>query len=186
MKLSKSVSGFFKTKKRKKKKLFCPLIRGRGGGLKALVDWDCPLEKNFSFVASLKEIQKTIQVNSEVFHIFLSNKFLYLLKTIFFFGIKDDRINMAVFFQYFVKNDLYNVQCIVTLDKSLFTGYQKHTAMFNLSPCTGNPFFFWEYWLSLTVYRVQYRLLYRYERYNAGNPNPISQYLLFKQGINLG
>ena len=44
-----------------------------------------------------------------------------------------NQINMAVFFWYIVKKGL--VQCTplyaCTLDKSLFTRYQKHTAMLN-------------------------------------------------------
>ena len=68
-------------------------------------------------------------------------------------NIQPDQINMAVLFWYLVKRDAIvryyaaqysNVQW--TVDKSSFTRYKKHTAMYNLSPCTwtrnieNNPF----------------------------------------------
>ena len=52
--------------------------------------------------------------------------------------VKGDQLNMAVFFWYPEKSDLSNVQRVKkrTLEKSLFTRYQKKTPMFNWLPCT--------------------------------------------------
>ena len=49
--------------------------------------------------------------------------------------VKPDQINMDVFFWYLVKTDLSSIR-YCTLDKSHFTGYKKHPAMFNWSLCT--------------------------------------------------
>ena len=52
--------------------------------------------------------------------------------------IQGDQLNMAAFFWYLVKSYL-SMQCTLlftfSLDKSLFTRYQKKTAMFNWSTC---------------------------------------------------
>ena len=49
---------------------------------------------------------------------------------------------MGVWFWYLVQSYLSDVQCTRvqkrTLDKSIFTCYQKNTAMFNWSPCMTN------------------------------------------------
>ena len=54
-------------------------------------------------------------------------------------NIQGDQLKMAVFFWYLEKGDLPSVHMYVqwrTLDESLYTRYQKNTAMFNWSPCT--------------------------------------------------
>ena len=56
--------------------------------------------------------------------------------------LQGDQLNMAVCLWYLFKSDLSSVQMYIhnkhTPDKSLFTGYQQNTAMFDLSPCRNN------------------------------------------------
>ena len=53
--------------------------------------------------------------------------------------IQGDQLNIAACFWYLVKSNLSSLNVYIsvhwTLDKSLFTKYQKNTAMFNWSPC---------------------------------------------------
>ena len=52
--------------------------------------------------------------------------------------VQGDQLNMDVFFWYLGENGLSTVHVYVQwriLNKSLFTRYQKNTAMFSWSPC---------------------------------------------------